>query len=181
MSDKEKIVVEPDTEITGTPEENGIIFFENRLFDLPTLDTNLLQRVFGDNSRQAAKYIKVLRDYLSLTPVGDSFGSNHLLRQPMTRKYWQRFGEEFHQKYYDQNKFRGNKISVAKIRLEDLTEIFEGKDHSWLVDFKQRLTAVTNRFAYEYGELESLETKLEIIHQFEDLIVEILNKIASSD
>jgi len=161
--------------------EYGLVFFQKRQLKIPRLDYKLLTQKFGESNLSKIKQVESsFNEFLNGEPIGDSFGSDHLSRAKWRGQLASQLGNVFLEVYANQNQFAGRNLAnvIRKpLILSELTKV-DSVLTKRLKEIGQELTAAMqgeNISGKKYNDMESLEEKLEIVHLFEDRIINMLN------
>jgi hypothetical protein len=173
----------------------GVIEFGKRpkLSNLPEVSVGVINLIFGSKRQEfAAIRIQSLLDYCQKPALADSFGADHVGRKKWRRSMLQEFGNEFHGLMIVNNQFTTSAMAVV-INSYQLLERYAEQNNEFIESSKfihSESVIENRRRGYEihpkrkvsesYDRLVSPESKLVVVHVFEDRILsdlELLSQI----
>jgi len=161
--------------------EYKLVFFPKRQLKVPRLNYKFLTQKFGESKISKIKHVEnSFNEFLKGEPIGDNFGSDHSSRAKWRGQLASQLGKVFLEVYADQNQFAGRNLAsvIRNAMILSMSTQNDGNITKHLEEIGQELTAIMqgkNISGKKYNDMESLEEKLEIVHLFEDRIINMLN------
>ncbi len=161
--------------------EYKLVFFPKRQLEIPRLNYNFITQKFGVSNIDKIKYVESsFNEFLNGEPIGDNFGSDHLSRAKWRGGLASKLGKVFLEVYANQNQFAGRNLAsvIRNVLILSMSTKNDGNITKYFNEIGQELTAAMqgkNILGKKYNDMESLEEKLEIVHLFEDRIINMLN------
>ena len=170
--------------------DHHVVFFPKRQFEIPQVKDETVTNSFGEkNLKPVMNIVKRLFKYLDGQPVGDNWGKNHEERRKWRTKMTLEYGSTFLEVYQDRNQFRVNNLSLVRFSIDHLRDLAEMSDNTNLSRLLSKIYTeidiklngedpeTKRKIGQAYSELETLQDKLEVVHFFEDKILEVLEML----
>lgn len=172
-----------NAELMSALKSEGYTIYPKRDLKVPEIDPSRLQAL-GERVGYKVDFLReFVTDYL---PVGDDLGNNEKERHQKLEDIKEKYGDEAYELVHEKNQFRGNNLSAMALGAYSIMDAALKAGHPDVADQiseiqDQMFTTLrgdkNNPESKDYNQVTDINKKLDIVHEFEDGAVQILNMV----